>query len=100
MKDIFGKALFSYWEGDRKTPYIVRRNDDYNDESSLKIHFTKQLYPTEKIVAHHVNGKILDVGCGAGRHILHYQNRGSDTNLQSKGKDLDIRIKNPVKASD
>lgn len=78
MKDIFGKALYSYWKGDRKTPYIVRRDDDYSDESSLKIYFTKQFYPTEKSVVHHVKGEILDVGCGAGRHILHYQKRGYD----------------------
>lgn len=78
MKDIFGKALYNYWKGDRETPYIVRRDDGYTDESSLKIYFTKQLYSTEKAVANHVKGKILDIGCGAGRHILYYQNRGYD----------------------
>lgn len=78
MKDIFGKSLYSYWKGDRKTPYIVRRDDDYSDESSLKTYFTKQFYPTEKSVVRHVKGKILDVGCGAGRHILHYQKRRYD----------------------
>lgn len=78
MKDIFGKALYNYWKGDRKTPYIVRRDDNYTDEGSLKVYFAKQLYPTEKQIAHHIKGKVLDIGCGAGRHILHYQKRGYD----------------------
>jgi SAM-dependent methyltransferase len=78
MKDIFGKALYSYWKGNHKTPYIVRRNDDYAGESSLKPYFSKQLYPTEKAVARYAKGKILDIGCGAGRHTLYYQKRGHD----------------------
>ena len=78
MKGIFGKALYNYWKGDRKTPYIIRRDDGYADEGSLKIYFTKKFYPSEKMIANHVKGKILDVGCGAGRHVLHYQNRGFD----------------------
>jgi len=78
MKDIFGKALYGYWKDNRKTPYIVRRDDDYTDESSLKIYFPKKFYSTEKAVAHFAKGKILDVGCGAGRHTLYYQDRGHD----------------------
>lgn len=78
VKDVLGKALYGYWKGNRRTPYIVRRDDDYCDKSSLKIYFNKQFYPTEIIVAHHAKGKILDIGCGAGRHILHFQKLGYD----------------------
>lgn len=78
MKDIFGYALYCYWKGDRKTPHLISRDDDDLDKSSLKIYFTKKLYPTEKTVVQNVKGKILDVGCGAGRHLLHFQNRGFD----------------------
>ena len=78
MKDTFGQALYGYWKGDHTTPYVVRRDDGYVDEGSLEGYFNKEFYPTEKNVAQHVKGKILDVGCGAGRHLLHYQNLGHD----------------------
>lgn len=78
MKDIFGEALYSYWKGDRKTPYIIRRDDGYVDEGSLEIYFTELMYPTEQVVAGYIGEKILDVGCGAGRYLLSFQERGFD----------------------
>jgi SAM-dependent methyltransferase len=78
MKDTFGKALYSYWEGDRKTPYTIRRDDDYIDSGSLKVYFTKKLCSTEKQILHYATGKILDIGCGVGRHTLYFQNRKFD----------------------
>jgi 2-polyprenyl-3-methyl-5-hydroxy-6-metoxy-1,4-benzoquinol methylase len=56
----------------------ILRDDGGTDEGSLSIYFTKKFYPTEKIVTHLVHGRILDVGCGAGRHTLHFQKRGAD----------------------
>lgn len=76
MKDVFGHALYSYWKGDHKNPYCVRRDDGDADEGSLRIYFSRKLYPTEKMVSHCIRGEVLDVGCGAGRHLLYCQKRG------------------------
>lgn len=76
MNDIFGQALYSYWKGDHRTPHCIRRDDGDVDEGSLDIYFTRRLYPTEKMVSHYIRGAILDVGCGAGRHVLYCQRRG------------------------
>lgn len=76
MQDVFGQALYNYWKGDRKTPYIIRRDDGHTWKSSLNEFFTPRLEPPEHAVIHHAKGKILDVGCGAGRHILFFEERG------------------------
>ncbi len=78
MKDVFGQALYEYWNGDRSTPYIIRRDDGYVSKASLKEYFATWLEPGEKAVLDFVQGKILDVGCGAGRHVLYFQDRGFD----------------------
>jgi SAM-dependent methyltransferase len=78
MKDVFGQALYSYWQGDKSTPYLIRREDGYVSKSSLKEYFATWLEPMEEAVTHHIKGKILDIGCGAGRHLLYFQNQGLD----------------------
>jgi len=78
MKDTFGKALYNYWSGDHRMPLVIRRDDGYYEKGSMKVFFTRKFYPTENIAAHHISGKILDVGCGVGRHVLHFQKRGFD----------------------
>lgn len=78
MKDVFGQVLYSYWKGDRKTPLIIRRDDDYPETLKTSVFFTRKLYPTEKAIIASAKGKILDVGCGAGRHTLYFQKKGFD----------------------
>src|SRR3990167_4299121 len=78
MKDTFGKALHNYWKGDHRSPYFIRRDDGYVDRGSLNDYFTKKLYPMERHIIPYAQGKILDIGCGVGRHLLYFQNRKAD----------------------
>lgn len=79
QQDAFGKALYSYWKGDHKTPCFIRRDDNYTDKSLLKTYFAKNIESEmEKDALQFAKGKILDVGCGAGRHTLYLQKKGFD----------------------
>lgn len=76
--DVFGEALYQYWRGDRKTPLYMRRDDGFVDMTNLKFFFARQPYPVEKGIVPRAHGRILDIGCGAGRHVLYFQRKGMD----------------------
>lgn len=77
MADAFGKSLIGYLNGDLM-PYTIRRDDDFADEHDVRIYFTK--YPEwqdfEKEILGYVQGRVLDIGAGAGRHALYLQEKG------------------------
>ena len=77
-RDIFGKALMLYYKGD-KTPLMIRRDDGYFEkERYLDIVFSEydKWDELERRALEHVKGRVLDVGCGAGRHSLWLQEKG------------------------
>lgn len=78
MKDVFGKALLGYWEGNHKTPHFIRRDDGFLDETSTHDYFRTALSPSEKLILKYACGKILDVGCGAGRALIYFQKKNLD----------------------
>ena len=77
MKDVFGKALMNYYNSD-KTKIRLRRDDNYLDEEDLGVYFSgyNDFQEHEKKILKHADGKILDIGCGAGRHSLFLQKKG------------------------
>ncbi|MBU2565669.1 MAG: methyltransferase domain-containing protein [Candidatus Thermoplasmatota archaeon] len=77
MKDVFGKALMNYYGGD-KTKIIFRRDDNYLDEEDLGVYFSDydDFQEYERRILEYANGKILDIGCGTGRHSLFLQRKG------------------------
>lgn len=75
-EDIFGNALLQYWEGDKKSVHTIIREDGYKEVFKNSEYFKKTFTDNEKILNKFAYGKILDAGCGAGRCILYFQNKG------------------------
>lgn len=78
IQDAFGHEIYDYYT--RKKGFeIIEREDGHLDISSgPKIYFSnfKDWYPHEKKGIKYVRGRVLDIGCGAGRHSLFLQKKG------------------------
>ena len=84
-EDLFGKALSDVYHNRKKEPFYVC--DDAGRETPLDLEFYVGGGPEEyeKQVLNSVTGKILDVGCGAGRITKYLQDKG----LNVVGFDID-----------
>lgn len=79
-EDAYGAIMLAALEG-RGTPEIVERDDGFIEASNFHEAY---MAPFRRWPAHNrramrfVRGRVLDVGCGAGRVCLHLQERGLD----------------------
>ncbi|RLI41726.1 hypothetical protein DRO59_06190 [Candidatus Bathyarchaeota archaeon] len=79
-EDAFGQMLWAYYNGQRVFE-IDERDDGYIEAStSPKMYFSDyEDWPQhEKKAIKYVKGRVLDIGCGAGRHSLYLQKKGLD----------------------
>ena len=76
--DIFGRALRDHQSGDGKHRLTLRRDDGHADTHLPGTWFPPHLWPAEKLLAPLVQGRILDIGCGAGRHLTGFRDQGED----------------------
>jgi SAM-dependent methyltransferase len=79
-QDAYGHEILDYMQG-KPVLEIVERDDRYIDISSgPKIYFApfKEWADYEKQAIKFAKGRVLDVGCGAGRVLLHLQEKGQD----------------------
>ncbi len=79
--DAYGEELMAFYKGEASEE-IIERDDHYIESSSMWGSSYLWDYPKwppyEKRAVKFVRGKILDVGCGAGRHSLYFQRKGFD----------------------
>jgi SAM-dependent methyltransferase len=78
-EDAFGQMLMAYSEG-RDVSEIVERDDGLTNTIFAKGYFFgyEDWHPIEQKAMQLVKARVLDVGCGAGRHSLYLQEKGFD----------------------
>jgi SAM-dependent methyltransferase len=76
-EDAFGQSFIAYLNG-KPSFEIIERDDGYTDYQDTRSYFTtyEEWSTLEKEALSYVKGRVLDVGCGAGRHALYLQKKG------------------------
>lgn len=94
MKDLFGKAILDYQTNNSPEDLITETTISDEDEMSVAYLFRSftEMPLLEQRALQLANGKVLDVGCGAGIHSLYLQN---EKNLEVHSIDIS---KNAVEA--
>lgn len=79
-KDLFGKALLDFYNGNTSEDIITSTNISEEDTLPLDYLFREytEMPKIEKEALKLAKGHILDVGCGAGSHSLYLQEKGEN----------------------
>jgi SAM-dependent methyltransferase len=77
-QDAFGMALYDYVQGNNDYEIIIERDDGLIDVEDKTVYFQEcKDWPHHyREAIRHVKGRVLDIGCGAGRHSLYLQDIG------------------------
>jgi SAM-dependent methyltransferase len=79
-EDAYGQAILDHLNG-RETWEIVERDDgSFSPGAGPKLYYSEydQWRQMERDAMEHVRGRVLDVGCGAGRFMLYLSEQGHD----------------------
>ena len=80
MADVLGKAVMDFQQGNYTEDIKTFSSLDEEDVIPVPYLFRdfKEMPKVEQKALKLAKGKILDIGCGAGSHALHLQNKGFD----------------------
>lgn len=78
MKDVFGKAILDYQQGNYSEDIITATSISDDDVLPIPYLFRsfEEMPKLEQKALELARGKVLDVGCGAGSHSLYLQDKG------------------------
>ena len=79
-QDAHGHAMYDHLKG-KAACEVVERDDGFVDPTNApRVYFSEfgDWPPNEKKAMRYARGKVLDIGCGAGRHSLYLQGKGLD----------------------
>ncbi len=80
FQDAHGHAMYDYYKGNRFSEVIERDDGNFNASNGPGAYFSpyKDWRLIQKKALRYVKGKILDIGCGAGKHSIYLQQKGFD----------------------
>ncbi len=75
--DLYAQAMLDHWLG-KKVVFEFERDDGYRSRSLVEAYFTPpaKWSKIEREAMREVRGRVLDVGCGPGRHAVYLQRKG------------------------
>jgi len=85
MKDTFGMALLDYFD-DPNSVHSTERDDGHTGVIQTSFYFAdfQEWRPVEQEITKLAKGRILDIGCGSGRSVKYFQEKG----LKAVGIDI------------
>lgn len=78
--DTYGLLQWAYYKGE-KVIQITERDDGHLNTAAIDVMFSEydEWSEAEKEAIGYAKGRVLDIGCGAGRHSLYLQGNGFPT---------------------
>jgi 2-polyprenyl-3-methyl-5-hydroxy-6-metoxy-1,4-benzoquinol methylase len=76
-EDAVGQAMLAFFEK-RRSFEVIEREDGYFEVTNTRMYFDdfEQWSKDERKAIGLAKGRVLDIGCGAGRHSLYLQSKG------------------------
>ena len=73
----YGDTLMAYHSGDLSASFEIKRDDGFRQVVPASVFYSEQAFPyLESCALDACNGRVLDIGAGAGRHSLELIRRG------------------------